>query len=204
MQECVINFHRIAYACQAMFNKPAPRTANQSIFAGTSPSEVYPCKGGGPNDYCYFYTTRSNNKHWHSLLKVIDREDLLADERLATPQSRAKHAPIIDAILSEWTKTRDKRDVMAIMGNAGVPVSATFDTMELMNDPVLRKRGTFVTFRHPQRGEMTIPGPVIHLSDSHVDIEAPPLVAAHNKAVYGGILGMSDKELAELQEKKVI
>ena len=204
MQEAVINFHRIAYAAQAMFNKPAPRTANQSIFAGTSPSEVYPCKGGGPNDYCYFYNTRSGNKHWESLLKVIEREDLLADPRLETPQMRAQHAGEIDEMVSQWTKTRDKREVMKIMGDAGVPVAATFDTMELMNDPVLRKRGTFSTFHHPQRGKMTIPGPVIHLSDSKVTVVSPPLVAADNEAIYGGLLGMSAEELAELREKDVI
>ena len=34
------------------------------------------CKGGGPNDYCYVYTTRANH-HWERLLK-IGREDLIA------------------------------------------------------------------------------------------------------------------------------
>src|SRR5580765_2739373 len=33
MQDAVINFGRIAYAAQALFNQPAPRTGNQSIIA---------------------------------------------------------------------------------------------------------------------------------------------------------------------------
>jgi formyl-CoA transferase len=204
MQDAVINFHRIAYACQAMFDLPAPRTANASIFAGTAPSEVYPTKGGGKNDYIYIYTTRANSKHWQNLLKLMGREDLNKDPRFDTPQSRAQHCHEVDAMLSEWTKNYEKRDIMRILGDAQVPASATFDTMELSNDPHLRKRGTFATFQHPMRGELTIPGNVIKLSDSDVPIVSPPLLGADNESVYGGILGISDENIKALREKKAI
>ncbi len=96
----MISFMRIAIAAQAMSNAPAKRTANQSIFAGTAPSEVYRCKGDGPNDYCYIYTTRAGGKHWQNLCTLMGREDLQVDARFATPQSRAQHASEIDAIVS--------------------------------------------------------------------------------------------------------
>jgi formyl-CoA transferase len=204
MQDAVINFHRIAYAAQAMFGKPAPRTANQSIFAGTAPSEVYRCKGEGPNEYIYIYTTRAGDKHWQSLLKVMDREDLIDDPRFASPQLRARHAKDVDALLSAWTINFGKRELMMILGEAGVPASATFDTMELWADPDLRRRGTFATFQHPQRGELTIPGNVIKLSDSHVPIVSPPLLGADNEAVYGGLLGLTAADLDVLRNKKAI
>lgn len=204
MQDAMINFMRIAYAAQAMSNKPARRTANQSIFAGTAPSEVYRCKGDGPNDYVYVYTTRAGNKHWHNLLTMMGRDDLANDPRFLTPQLRAQHSDEVDALLSEWTRTLDKHEVMHMLGTAGVPVSAVFDTMELSNDPHLRKRGTFVTFQHPQRGELTIPGNVIKLSDTQVKIESPPLLGADNEAIYGGLLGLTNEELSELRNGKVI
>jgi formyl-CoA transferase len=204
MQDAVINFHRIAYAAQAMFDKPAPRTANQSIFAGTAPSEVYPCKGDGPNEYIYIYTTRAGSKHWQNLLKLMGREDLNSDPRFETPQLRAKHSKEIDALLSEWTRKYDKREIMMMLGEAQVPASATFDTMELSKDPDLRRRGTFATFQHPVRGELTIPGNVIKLSDSQVEIVSPPLLGADNETVYGGLLGLSEDEIADLKKKKAI
>jgi len=64
MQEAVINFGRIAYASQLLWNKPAPRVGNQSVLGTNAPSEAYARKGGGPNDYCYIYTTRACNHHW--------------------------------------------------------------------------------------------------------------------------------------------
>ena len=204
MQDAMISFMRIAYAAQAMFGKPAWRTANQSIFAGTAPSEVYRCKGDGPNDYCYVYTTRAGSKHWHNLLKLMGREDLESDPRFLTPTSRARHSDEVDALVSAWTRNFDKFEVMRMLGEANVPASAVFDTMELSNDPHLRQRGTFVTFQHPHHGELTIPGQMIKLSDSQVKIESPPLLGADNESIYGGLLGLTSQELEELSRVQAI
>jgi len=204
MQDAVINFGRIAYAAQALFNQPAPRTGNQSIIAGTSPSEVYLCKGGGPNDYCYVYTTRAGNHQWESCLNIIGRSDLLEDERFSTPRKRQDNYKLVDEILSAWTINYDKREVMKLLGDAGVPASAVFDTMELSNDPYLRKRGTFVSVTHPVKGEFVMPGFMVKMSDSHVPIKHAPLLGADNQAIYGDLLGLSQQELKDLNEKKVI
>lgn len=204
MQDAVINFGRIAYAAQALFGKPAPRAGNQSIIAGTSPSEVYPCKGGGSNDYCYVYTTRAGNHQWQSLLTVIGREDLKDDPRFATPQLRAKNYAPIDEVISEWTRHHDKREVMNKLGQAGVPASAVFDTVELSSDPDLRRRGTFVEVDHPVRGKFVMPGFIVKMSQSHVPVRASPMLAADNEAVYGGLLGLSTERLAELRDNGVI
>jgi len=204
MQDAVINFGRIAYAAQALFGKPAPRAGNQSIIAGTSPSEVYPCKGGGPNDYCYIYTTRAGNHQWESLLKVIGREDLKDDPRFSTPRERQRNSDAVDEVVSAWTKNHDKHTVMRVLGEANVPASAIFDTVELSSDEALRKRGTFVTMKHPTRGEFVIPGFVIKMSDSHVPVEPSPLLGAHNEAVYGDLLGLSAEEIEDLRKSEAI
>ena len=64
--------------------------------------------------------------------------------------------------------------------------------------------GTFATFTHPVRGELTIPGNVIKLSDSNVPVVSPPLLGADNDAVYGGLLGLTKDEIEELRKKKAI
>ena len=204
MQDAVINFGRIAYAAQANANRAAPRTGNQSILAGTSPSEVYPCKPGGANDYVYVYTTRAGNHHWERLLHVIGREDLLNDERFITPKSRQANYKQVDAVIADWTHTRDKREVMRLFGEAGIPASAVFDTMELSLDPTLRQRGTFVTVDHPRRGAVTIPGPVIKLSGSEVPVQAAPLLGADTEHVYRQLLDLSDEEIGRLRAENVI
>ncbi|HET6315644.1 MAG TPA: CoA transferase, partial [Chloroflexota bacterium] len=102
MQEAVINFCRIAYASQLLWNQAAPRIGNRSVLGTNAPSEAYPCKGGGPNDYCYVYTTRAGNHQWERLLTVIGREDLLEDPRFATNKDRFANKDALDDVLKPW------------------------------------------------------------------------------------------------------
>lgn len=204
MQDAVINFGRIAFAAQEMFGKAAERSGNRSIIAATSPSGVYPCLGGGPNDYVCIYTNRADNSQWMRLLDIIGHPELKDDPRFKDPRERHINSAVVDELVSEWTRSRDKYEVMKVIGAAKVPVSAIIDTMELSHDPELRARGTFVTVDHPTRGEYLMPGFMIKMSDSHVPIKAPPQLAADNELVYGKLLGVGDDELASLRKDGVI
>ena len=199
MQEAVINFGRIAYASQLLWDRPAPRVGNRSVLGTNAPSEAYACKGGGPNDYCYIYTTRAGNHHWERLLKVIGREDLLADPRFVDNNARYENRDELDAVLAPWIAARDKREVMQTLGNAGIPAGAVFDTSELIEDTHLRDRGMFGTVRHAVRGDVTIPGWPVHMSDSHVPLEPSPLLGQDNASVFGELLGCSADELDDLR-----
>lgn len=204
MQEAVINFARIAFARQALGGTAAPRTGNQSLLGTNSPSEVYPCKGGGANDYCFIYTSRAGNRHWERLLQVIGRDDLIGDPRFATPELREQHRQIVDELITAWSTRLEKRQVMTILGEAGVPAGAVFDTDELTRDPDLRRRGAITTLKHPVRGDFDMPGWPVRMSHSSVPVTSSPLLGADNDAVYGELLGLSQQEIAELKAAAAI
>ncbi len=204
MQEAVINFSRIAYGSQMLWGKAPERNGNRSVLGTSAPSDTYPCKGGGPNDYCFIYTSRAANHQWHRLLKVIGREDLIDDPRFLTPPERLRHIDDVDALITTWTLQRDKVEVMETLGHAGVPAGAVFDTNELINDPFLRKRGMFTTVQHPVRGEVTMPGWPVKMSDSEVAVVASPLLGQHNEEVLGQWLGYDSARVQELKAAKAI
>jgi len=203
MQDAVINFSRIAYASQALWGKAAPRVGNQSILGTSSPSECYRCKGDGPNDYCYIYTTRAGNHQWERILRVIGRQDLLQDARFASPEARWEHRKEVDTLLDSWMSGRTKVEAMTALGEAGVPAGAVFDTNELLHDPHLRKRGMFVTVEHPVRGEFTMPGWPVKMSESNVPVTSAPLLGQHNEEVYGD-LGYTPGQIADLRREEAI
>lgn len=204
MQEAVINFGRILYAAQAIFGKAVPRRGNAHIMGAAAPCEVYPCKGGGPNDYCLIYSSRAGNHQWENLLKVIGREDLLGEARFASPQLRYDNAAEIDALVTAWSIQRDKYECMRALGEAGVPASAVFDTLELFEDPAMRAQGAFVTVDHPARGRFTMPGCPVRMSDSPIETAPAPLLGADNAGVLTGLLGYDEAEIEELRKDKVI
>jgi len=204
MQEAVINFSRINYASLALWGHSPPRLGNQSALGTTSPSNVYRCKGDGDNDYCFIYCTRAGNHHWERLLKVLGREELVDDARFKTPRERFLNREEIDKMVSAWTLQYDKRTVMGMLGSAGVPAGAVFDTEELHNDPDLRKRGVFVTVKHPIRGEFIMPGWPVRMSDSQVPVVTSPLLGQHNEEVFSELLGYAPERVAGLKAEKVI
>lgn len=191
MQDAVTNYCRVSYA-QVLARGTAPkRTGNRVGLGLTAPMDVFPCKGGGPDDYCYVYTTRAHNGHWERLLRTIGREDLLDDPKFATPVLRGQHREEVDAIVAGWTRTRTKQEVMRILGKAGVPAGAVFGTKELWEDENMRARGLFATVAHPVRGKVTIPGWPVRMSESSVPVAPAPLLGADTEAVLSEWLGDS-------------
>jgi formyl-CoA transferase len=205
MQEAVINYTRVAYMNQAVTGRPPERRGSGVARGVAAPSGVFRCKGDGPNDYCYIHASRGGGSgHFHRLLCTIGQEDLMADARFASSESRTKHAAELHAIIEDWTRQRSKQEVMEILGRAGVPTGAVFDTVELQNDRFLRARGAFTTVQHPVRGEFTMPGWPVKMSDSAVPVRSAPLLGQDNATVYRDVLGCTEDQLVDLRAAQVI
>ena len=204
MQESVINYCRVSYDSYLATGRVPKRNGAFGVNANRAPSGIFPCKGGGENDYCYIHPTRAGNQSWERLLKVIGREDLLDDPRFATPEARFEHNDEVNAVVAEWTRTREKREVMELIGAAGVPAGAVLDNADLANDPFLRKRGMFVEVEHPVRGKLVMPGWPVKMSRSEVSVEPAPLLGQHSEEVLGELLGYSPDQVAALREQQVI
>jgi formyl-CoA transferase len=203
MQEAVMNFCRMAFASQSIWGIACKRAGNQSVLATTSPSEIYPTKGGGANDYVYVMTSRASDVQWQRLLKLIGREDLLSVERFATSLSRYQCREEVDAIIAEWTKNYDKLTAMRLVGEAGVPCGAIFDTADLAEDPFLLETGAMVHVPSI-RGDFTMPGFPVKMSESYVKIGPAPLLGEANEEILGGVLDLGPEDLSKLREEKAI
>jgi formyl-CoA transferase len=200
MQDAIVNFTRVAMLGHYLSGKPVERRGNRIL--GMAPGDIYPCAPEGPNDYVYL--TVSSEEMWESLLRVIGREDLIGDDRYASPAARSQHAEEVHALVAAWTKTQDKFTAMRIVGEAGVPCGAVLDTGDLLINEHLRQRNMIVTIEHPQRGAFTMPGCPVQLSDSPVKVQPAPLLGQHNAEVYRALLGLTETDLAALKEKGVV
>jgi formyl-CoA transferase len=201
MQDAVINFSRVAY------NQPAGRAAPRRGDGGgrdSGTSGVFPCKGAGANDYCYIHATRGDNQHWLRLVRAMGQAELADDPRFATSRDRVVNGAELRRIIEDWTRQLDKVQVMDVLGRAGVPVGAVYDTRELLNDPFLREREMFATVQHPVRGDFTMPGWPVRMSRSHVPLCSAPLLGQDNDRVYAEIAGCSPQALQELRDAHVI
>ncbi len=164
---------------------------------GGAPSGMYPCSGGGPNDYVYIMIATS--QMWDALCTVIDRLDLLEDERFAEPEGRRTYAAEISTAITAWTSEREKFEAMHALSSAGVTSSAVYDTADLFSDPHLRARGFIHEIEHPVEGPVTILGQPYRLSQSHVEIRPAPTLGQHTTEVLCADLGLDEAEVEVLR-----
>jgi formyl-CoA transferase len=199
MQETVVNFMRTQISYRERYDGGVvPRRGNRSV----SPTSLFPCAPGGPNDYVWFMP--ATTRMFDSLMTAIGLGHLAADERFSTPQARARHGAELDAEISNWTRTRTKFEVMEYIGPLGVPVGAVYDSADIFNDKHLSARGQIVTYEHPGRGTVTMPAPPVHLSNSDVPVVRAPLLGEHTGEVLAAELGLSPAEVARLADERVL
>jgi formyl-CoA transferase len=200
MQEAVTYFMRTRIALLGDWGEQAcPRMGN---MMGGAPTGLYPCKGGGPNDYAYLITV--TNRHWDALCLAIERPDLIVDPRFETGEKRATNGEALCKEISTWTLEHEKHEVMRLLGDAGVPCSAILDTRDLYRDPHLLARNFVKTVEHPERGEVPLLGFPTRMSDSHVELARAPYLGEHSDEVLRQDLGIGDSELRALRHEGVL
>ena len=205
MQDAMIHYMRVPFSRTQLTGKAPPRGGSaHSQPGGLVPSALYPCKPGGPNDYVYIFCSRANPEHWRRLMKVIGREDLIGDARYDTQDARSQRAAEVDEIIAAWTREQSKEEAMKLIGAAGVPAGAVFDTVELMNEPSLAERGIMQTIEHPTTGKVKMPAWPVRFDGQPAKVKPSPLLGQHNADVLGQWLGMAAQEVDALKAEGII
>ena len=205
MQDAMIHYMRVPFTRTQASGKAVLREGtDKSVAGGLVPNALYPCKPGGPNDYVYVFCSRANPEHWQRLLKVMGREDLKGDPRYETQGARTERPAEVDAIVAAWTKTQTKEDAMKLIGAAGVPAGAVFDTLELMNDPSFEQRGIMQTIEHPATGKVKMPAWPVRFDGAPPKVKPSPKLGQHVDDVLTSWLGLDAKALAALRQDGIV
>ena len=177
--------------------KVPPRTGNASH--GRVPINVYPTNDG------YIAMNLAVEEHWHSLLKAMGREDLRDDPRFNSPAARLAHRGETDALIAAWTQTLGKMEIFAAAKRHRIPLAPVRDVNEVMHDPGMHERGFLAEIEHDEIGRVTVPtSPLRFHGADPVPLVPSPKLGQHNAEIYGGWLGLSQDEIAELKNGAVI
>jgi formyl-CoA transferase len=200
MQEAMTYYMRTRIALLADWgNQAVPRLGNRM---GALPTELYPCLGGGPNDYIYLITVTA--RHWDSLCLAIDRADLIADPLFDTGGHREANGDALFEEIAKWSRQQEKHEAMRVLGEAGVPCSAILDTHDLYHDPHLQERGFIEKVEHRDLGEVPLLGFPTRMSESSVEFERAPYLGEHTAEVLAEDLGLDDAAIESLRTAKAL
>ena len=144
----------------------------------------------------------TSDAEWRTLCFLAGFDEGLA--RLSFAERRETH-DALDELIGGWTRGHDHLELMRTLQEAGIAAVAAFDAKELVENEQLAARGFYVPIAHPDVGTFVFPGLPAHLSATPASYRLPaPGLGEHNREVLGGMLGMSDEELAALEAAGVI
>lgn len=204
MQEAVLNLTRVRYTGTLTDGTPEPRQENALGSRKGSVGGLFPCSPGGPNDYVYMMLPPENPGMFHAAMRVIGKEELIEDPKFNSFKGREDNSEALREVISSWIQSQEKRDVMKAFASEGVPCGAVLDTSEVIENQHLIERGMVTKVQHPTRGEYPMIGCPVRLSDSSVEIEPAPLYGEHSDEVFTTLGGLTQNEVDQLREEKVI
>jgi len=198
MQDAVVNLMRIRMIDTFNSNEPVRRNGNR---AWGGPPMIYPCHPGGPDDYVAVVLAGDG---WETLLALMGRDDLIGDECYATKEAREEHAQEVEQLVSSWTRTKAKYELMEMLNDVGIPCGAVQDTCEVLEDPHLKAREMILNLDDPVRGEYQVIGCPIKIHSNEVNVKAPPLLGQHSGEVLSGLLGYDEEQINKMKQSGVI
>jgi formyl-CoA transferase len=211
MQDAVLNLCRVKLRDQQRlasgplseypnltFGSEVPRSGNAS--GGGQPGWALRCAPGGPNDYIYIIVQPIG---WTPITELIGRPELADDPAWATPEARLPKLDKMFGLIEEWTSGLTKWEVLDLLNAHDIPCGPILSMKELIEDETLAELGSVVEVDHPERGRFKTVGCPLRLSDSPVDIAAPPLLGEHTDEVLTA-LGYLPGQIEELREASAI
>jgi crotonobetainyl-CoA:carnitine CoA-transferase CaiB-like acyl-CoA transferase len=139
------------------------------------------------------------------LYRVMGREDLIGTPLCFNQKERIKYKDQIDALVTEWTKTKGAEEIVNLLKDVDVPCVKvpTFD--EVCNDPQLISRGMITEVEQAVSGKVKVPGTPFKLSRTPGDLNfAAPYLGEHNQEIYSNMLGYNEQEIMNLADDGII
>jgi crotonobetainyl-CoA:carnitine CoA-transferase CaiB-like acyl-CoA transferase len=130
------------------------------------------------------------------LAALMNRSDLIEDERFNTAQARSAHHGEMDAIVAQWVGERTLGDVERLLAQAEVPAMRIYDLADIFQDPHYAARHAIAHVADATLGSVAMASPVPRLSES-------PGAITHS----GGEIGQDTtavlREVAELSDDEI-
>jgi CoA:oxalate CoA-transferase len=180
-------------------NKLPPRTGNRHGGLAEAPYNVYPTSDG------YIAIICNNNRHFHALLKAMEREDLKDDPRLQDLKTRVANIGFVDKIVGEWTVRFERDTLTELLLSHRVPHAPVRDLHEVINDPNMHARGSLQWIDHPEYGRIVVSHSPMRYDDTPlVPLRPSSRLGADNHEVLERMLGLSAEEVDRLAADGVV
>ena len=207
--------------CEAVVGSIADLLAAESIEPGSvrpkgahteqaAPGAMYRCAPeidatGNENGEMWIAINCRHDADWTALCGVIGKPELATDARYATFANRASAAAELDALLGEWTISRNRFDVTDACQEVGVPAGPMLTSPDLLVNDHIKERGFLVEIDQPGVGTFIFEGKGFLASGMTEPAETPaPWLGEHSVEICRDLLGRDDATIEDLIARGIV
>ena len=190
LDELAGSYHYKGYVRERM----GPGTVN------VVPHSHYPTKDGK-----WIAIACTSDKIFSRLAEAQGEPGLGGEGKWGTVANRDKDRELVDAWVARWTVKYTLQECIEVCDRFQVPCGPVNSIADIFKDPHYKARGNIQFINDPRVGEIAMPDVCPRMSDTPGGIEwLGPDLGEGNDDYYKGLLGLSDKEIADLKAKDVI
>jgi crotonobetainyl-CoA:carnitine CoA-transferase CaiB-like acyl-CoA transferase len=166
---------------------------------GVKPNNVYQARDG------WIVVQVNGQPMFNRWARLVGRPDLIADPRCKDDLARADHHELINEVMSAWTSTRARQEVIEQLEGARIPCGPIYDLGGVLADPQVQARELLTYVAYPGS---TRPVPIantpVRLSETPGAVRRhAPTLGEHTDEVLQE-LGFTGTEVAAFRASGVI
>ena len=144
-----------------------------------------------------------NDSQFRAFARAIGAPELAEDPRYTTNRLRVTNREVLIARLTEIMAAGQRDDLLAKMEAGGVPCGPINDISQVFADPHVLARGLRQEIPHPTAKSASVTASPLRFSETPVQYTRhPPMLGEHTAEVLRDVLGMTDEEIAALDQKR--
>ena len=174
-----------------------------------APHGIYPCADDEKGGDRWVAIACRCDKEWEKLAQIIaesSAKNWAEDPRWRTTANRKQNEDELDGVIASWTSRQSRHAIAASLLAVGIPAAIVAQPEDRIDhDPDTAAWGLFPQVSHSEIGEVRVDGLPIHMAKTDWEMQrGAPCLGEHNHAVFSGLLGLSDAEIATLTEEGVL
>lgn len=196
MLDAAISWIGIRAAHTFGIGEPFPRFGTRHPSA--APFGVYSCEDES------IVIAAGTESLWERLCQVLDREDLLDDERFETIDKRAENEAELRGEIEPITESESGEYWVERMHENGVPAGPIYDTETVWDDEHVRRRGLRVTMEREGRADAEMIDNPVRFSNMEPSFRIPPQELGESTDEILVQYGYSEEEIREFRDDEVV
>ena len=143
-----------------------------------------------------------SDAEWKGMCRALNREDLIEDERFATPAGRVSNSQERKEITGQEISKWNSQEILSRLQAEGVPSAPLLERMELLGNEQILANESILRLNYERYGEVRQARPAARFEKTPSEINSPaPLLGEHGREILMEI-GYSEEKISKLLSEK--